>query len=244
MSFRKTVKQIMDGVENVFNVKKVDHNTVRYTTTEGDVVYRLHRTDILTICKNGTVVLNTGGWRTLTTKDRLQKFLPAGIRVFSEKGVWMVSIGNSNYVFEDGMRVDNNGKVKGAGSMIKNLKMRKRIQKYAGDYVQALVDGKIGAPGNGDCWGCLMVDKEGNPGLGADHLVSHMDGKYYVPSLVWNAQKRICPLAGDAWKNDIAYLQKMPGWEKSSRFFRDGDKWFKAQIKRWICRMMYRDLGV
>ena len=45
--------------------------------------------------------------------------------------------------------------------------------------------GNIPKPSNGDCWGCLF-HKEGKPTIARDHILSHLDDKYYVPSMLYN----------------------------------------------------------
>src|SRR4051812_33623928 len=82
-------------------------------------------------------------------------------------------------------------------------KMKKRIDKYVEGYIAALKAG-MPMPSGGDCWYCAMFDatppnddgerltKRGTtvePGntSGSDHLISHMEDRYYVPSLAVNA---------------------------------------------------------
>jgi hypothetical protein len=67
--------------------RKLANNT--YLHQRGDsYAVRLHATDIVIIHPDGTFSLNTGGWFTVTTKDRINRFSPA--RVYSEAGVWCV----------------------------------------------------------------------------------------------------------------------------------------------------------
>src|SRR6188768_2137912 len=98
---RQTNSQIMASVTDAVKVKRIANNTVKYERANGDVVYRLHNTDVVTKHANGTFTLNSGGWKTVTTKDRINLYAPA--RVHSDKGVWYVRNG---VPFYDGMRVD------------------------------------------------------------------------------------------------------------------------------------------
>jgi hypothetical protein len=50
---------------------------------------RLHATDVVTYLANGNIVLDTGGWLTVTTKERISRFSPFGIS--SHKGQWRVA---------------------------------------------------------------------------------------------------------------------------------------------------------
>ena len=98
--------------------KKLDHNT--YAVNRGDhVAIRLHATDVVKLYPNGDVVLNSGGWDTVTTKDRISRFSPYTIQ--QKKYVW--SIWSSRYndgtypghrfigLFKDGVRLNSKGKV-------------------------------------------------------------------------------------------------------------------------------------
>jgi len=67
---RRTKRQIMAGV-NCTSSSIVDHNTVEYERENGDRVIRLHLTDIVTFRPDGTIMLNSGGWKTITTKTRM-----------------------------------------------------------------------------------------------------------------------------------------------------------------------------
>jgi hypothetical protein len=85
------------------NRAKVARNTYARRLTDGNfgpIAVRLHNTDVVIASVDGTVRLDSGGWRTVTTKDRMCRYLPSymeidGFRVFaslgSDAGVWRVS---------------------------------------------------------------------------------------------------------------------------------------------------------
>lgn len=84
--------------------KKVAHNT--YMRIElGNRYIRLHDTDILIETPDG-VILSSGGWRTLTTKERINKFLRRG-KVFQKDFEWFYTNGNDTIPFNDGMLVND-----------------------------------------------------------------------------------------------------------------------------------------
>lgn len=58
-------------------------NTLDYTDDAGVRRIRLHDTDVLTIFPRGGFVVDTGGWNTMVTRDRLNGFLPAPWSVFT-----------------------------------------------------------------------------------------------------------------------------------------------------------------
>jgi hypothetical protein len=92
--------------------QRVSRNNTTVRSSGEELVCILHRTTI--VCKRGnTVWLNSGGWRTVTTKTRMNQFANqycgGSFRVFQDKGEWYVSrkgnLTGLNYVvpFEDGM---------------------------------------------------------------------------------------------------------------------------------------------
>lgn len=94
----QTKSDIMAGIENVVSSKKIANNTIQYKLADGTEVIRLHNTDIFTKYRNGKIVLNTDGWLTPTTKDRLNNYtdalMPKGYRlgISQEKKRWTVSV--------------------------------------------------------------------------------------------------------------------------------------------------------
>jgi hypothetical protein len=239
-SKRTTVKEQREAVEEqgkVVSHKRIDNNTTEFTMENGDVVVRLHNTNIVTLTKDDSIILNSGGWRTVTTRDRISKLIrKAGWSLYSERGVWIVSIAGKSYTFTDGMIIHADGSVEGAGDADLTRKLRESIRDYARDYMSALMDGKIGPVGPGDCWGCVMVSDKGEHPLGGrDHLLSHIEEKYYVPSLVWNAMA--ARGMGDYWKAIVHDLQS--GNRCDSRI----TAFFAKDVGRCIARFMYREIG-
>jgi hypothetical protein len=89
-----------------------------YAVDVGDYVsILLHQTAVIRFYPDGRIVLNTGGWQTVTTKDRLNRCLPYPWHVASDarKGGWGL-YENSERVahYSDGMelRPDSNGKLR------------------------------------------------------------------------------------------------------------------------------------
>lgn len=91
---------------------KIANNTFARDEANGDHIIRLHDTDIVIFHDDGTVTLNSGGWRTVTTKRRINQLLPAGWGVVQRGGKWFFNVhsletGVTQYEapFFDGMRV-------------------------------------------------------------------------------------------------------------------------------------------
>lgn len=78
--------------------KKIDHNTY-LSRRIGGYSITLYETPVVAIYDDGRYVLNSGGYRTATTKDRISKYSP--VRVHQSKHVWYAG----DVPFEDGMEV-------------------------------------------------------------------------------------------------------------------------------------------
>lgn len=80
--------------------RKIGNNTYAYIELDGTVAIELHGTKVVRFFPNGLVQLNSGGWRTSTTKNRINKYSP--VRVYQKNFEWFLSDGTP---FEDKMLV-------------------------------------------------------------------------------------------------------------------------------------------
>lgn len=74
--------------------KKTANNTYLHRTDYNGVDFihlRLHNTDVVTWSDDGLIVLNTGGWLTVTTKARINDVLPRPWCLSSVKGTWFLT---------------------------------------------------------------------------------------------------------------------------------------------------------
>jgi hypothetical protein len=84
--------------------RKIAHNTYVELRGGNTFAIRFHQTDVVTYHPDGQIILNTGGWQTVTTKARLNTFTPA--RVYSDRRQWFVSTSNCQHrPFYDGINV-------------------------------------------------------------------------------------------------------------------------------------------
>lgn len=196
--------------------RKLGNNT--YLQRRGEnIAVRLHGTDVLTFRPDNSVVYDSGGWKTPTTKDRLNGYGAAGFYVWQERGVWTLHNRTRNkvWLYEDGMVITKRGAVKGAGTVRASkaaIKLQAQIVAYSRKFSELLLAGKIAAPGNGDCLYCHMVSVESGKPLGDeiksnDHILSHLRENYYVPSLLMHAVEEgpvsiiVKSVIGDLWQN-------------------------------------------
>lgn len=171
--------------------KKLENNTY-LSKGEENIYIRLHDTNIITFLPNGRTILNSGGYKTATTKDRMNKYLPHPFQIYREQNEWYlygktsVSFWNDpnkfRNPFKDGMVITKNGRILKASSqktIDRNKKLKIKIKEYVKLYTKKL---PIPKPSTSDCLYCaLKLDHD------PDHIDWHIKEKYIVPSLAYNA---------------------------------------------------------
>ena len=171
------------------NSKKLANNT--YLLRDGvNFAIRLHETNIVTITPKNHYILNNGGWQTMTTKDRMNRYLPCNI--WQEKGLWYLS----GSLYYNGMELNRNGKAlkpkKPRTTEKKKNKLDKAVTKYIKGFIQDIKNNGLNDPSGGDCWYCYMGNEKGNLGditNNYSHILEHIKEGYFVPSFLWNVIK-------------------------------------------------------
>jgi hypothetical protein len=82
--------------------RKIGNNTYAEIESDNSVSIRLHGTAVVRFYPNGLVKLNSGGWRTSTTKNRINKYSP--VKVYQKKYEWYLQGGAE---FEDNILVNS-----------------------------------------------------------------------------------------------------------------------------------------
>lgn len=186
--------------------RTLQNNTQAVRLSGGAIAVRLHSTDVLTFNQDGTVVLDSGGWLTYTTKDRINTYLPRDWSLYQERGSWYVvrhvyrdfdpatedepQPERVTYLFADGMTLCPDGTVMGAGKAPPKGEQA-RILRYVRAFMAEFRKGGMRVTG-GDCWYCYMREEKTGAPLGEyndnpDHIREHIAEKYYVPSLLARA---------------------------------------------------------
>lgn len=133
---RTTKKQSLQGIEHlVTKAKKVDNNTFKIHYIDGSIAIRLHKTDIVTYFSSPSgllkyMVLNSGGYYTVTTKRRINKYA-RNINVYQRNGVWCVKTRipyDPDLIFENSMIINERGQYIGKFG-VDNL--NNRFSKYS-----------------------------------------------------------------------------------------------------------------
>ena len=95
--------------------RKIANNTLMYYLESGERAIQLHDSIILLFGQNEeSVALDTDGWKTPTTKERMNAFLPWSIRVFQRNSEWYIDLDGEVVDFFDGitLKMSRDGKWK------------------------------------------------------------------------------------------------------------------------------------
>ncbi len=92
--------------------RKLGHNTIVHmvrvldSPEQDQVAVKYHGTNIIKIDPENVVTLNTGGWETNTTKDRLNQFLSCrDAYIFQKNHVWYIKNRHETIEYKDGMQI-------------------------------------------------------------------------------------------------------------------------------------------
>lgn len=198
------------------------------------IVAKYHGNIVASFYPDGTNVYTSAGWKTVTTKERINWFLPDGFRLYQDHSTWFISASHwgdeqeglvidGRYTFADGIAIKA-GQVYNAAPENEEENIRKqikKIKKYVDGFIKDLLNGKVESPSGGDCWYCYMVTKDGES-LGdaiknTDHIESHIEESYYVPSLLYRAIEKT-GRASLMTKDGIARLwqgESISEWQQS-----------------------------
>jgi hypothetical protein len=184
---KRTKGELLSNTNNVKNSKFVANNTLRIEYNDGTIAIRLHNTDIITYCGN-EIILNSGGWRTQTTKDRINSFCPPA-HISQVKGLWYLRNGS---LFYDGCKIDDEGNLISKVIKVDDKKIT-RLKKQIADYCKLITKDNLPYPDGGDCWYCSFHDKigaaMGDLSENYSHLTEHLKEKYLHGSILVNAMR-------------------------------------------------------
>jgi len=173
-----------------FDKKKLASNT--YLTKKDDAfVIRLHNTDIVKIKEESNqtfFTVNTDGWMTSTTKERINSFTP--LRIFQKRGVWyayqQVDGREEVVTFFDGITLDQSGRVvNSAEASLDGIETGRKLDQMITDYIKKFCDQSIREglplPDAGDCLECKIYSQAKSERRDLDdmsHVYSHLEETY------------------------------------------------------------------
>lgn len=200
---------------------------------DDSISVRYHDTNVVTYTRgnDSRIVLNSGGFKSSTTKARINEYTP--FTLAQRKGQWtLYTIQSVGYPFADGMSIDPVAlTVDGANdNPDADLVLRKSINKYSADYIAALFAMNVPAPSAGDCWACKGIVDDGL------HISEHMRESYYVPQMIVNA---IADFPVSRYAKDTLYHL----WQQDYAFDRLEDLAHKQLLKS-LRKYLYRQFGL
>ena len=146
---------------------------------------RYHDTDVVVIdVGRGHYTLNSGGWRTKTTKDRINAHINGYIN--QDKGVWYYNPpdGGQKVKFTDGMVIDTHGDVVSGGAPVGDDQRTKELRKGIKRLVDMITEDNLPVPADGDCLICKGIFREKT-----SCLEIHVEEGYLHGSLLVNAMR-------------------------------------------------------
>lgn len=258
--------------------------------------------EIMRYYEDGTIVLDSDGWQTHTTKQRMNDYLPWEWGISQNKGLWSLyrhervpalnptyegdyDVKSTCYPFNDGITITPEGTVAGhdAKGAEERERLLKQVNKYVKGYVDALARGDVPAPGLGDCFYCQMrVVDEGKvasdngheiqygqgklvdgqlvsepisaskvgqtlgEATGSDHLLSHFEEPYYVPSLLYRAIElhglHDCLSQMALWWIQEKWYGESNG--SNHPLFARKDPYIEKQVRNCLKKYLKRQLGL
>ena len=112
---RKMIDQMAHNIMHGIEERGV--HTSLQLRGEGIIALQFHKTDVVTAYADGSIKLDSGGYNvpriyqgsrpaaSNTTKERIQRYLPAGVQLYQEKNLWWLSLPGAldDVEFVDGM---------------------------------------------------------------------------------------------------------------------------------------------
>lgn len=231
-----TAKQIdgRDFIDSLATARLVAKNTLRYSVFRKPGIESVctiyHTTRILDCTYDNqiqsrpllAVTIDSGGWNTLTTRDRLNRFLPHGWHVYTDSGILFVTTPAGTFQNVDGATYDGSGKPLAPelhkDSRAAAILLKRKIDKFC----RAIDSEGFPAPDAGDPW---VTDW--NPrNMGQDVLTEWLDSCYVNGSFIAAALAR-------KGVTDAGIGMAFRDMQ------RDNDSHWKARIKR-ACRDYFK----
>jgi hypothetical protein len=159
--------------------RKIANNTW-LERRDDNIAVRLHNTDILLFKPDGFVMYDSGGWLTVTTKDRMNRFGP--INLSSIKGEWQAG----DLPYADGLGFNPETR-KWVGTpdyddiqerRARNKQTRKEIKEWVASITPEMITHAFENP-QGDCLMCRFDSDS--------CIASHLEERYFHAHLVRRA---------------------------------------------------------
>jgi hypothetical protein len=121
LTYITALSKIQGGRDKI--TRKIESNTY-LIKKQNYIALKLHGTEVIMFYPDDSFSLSSGGWETVTTKDRINNYCPLG-HIYQERNQWYYVLRNNIYKFESGMKISADGVVTGHGGL-KEVKERRR----------------------------------------------------------------------------------------------------------------------
>jgi len=103
--FKKVSRSELFKKEGIKDNKLISESCRMINYLNGDKTIKLYATDIVKF-KDNKIILSSGGYKTFTTKARMNQFLPSNIRVYKKNRLWYIDNGEKKAIeFFDGIEL-------------------------------------------------------------------------------------------------------------------------------------------
>lgn len=182
-STRETKKDILKLFPGSLTSKVIENNTFELTF-EDCIKIVFHKTAIITE-QNGIFTLNTDGWMTKTTKERLNNYSP--VTIWQKNSIWYIG----KELFYDGIQVNYKGEI--VSKLLNTAKVENNTAKIKAKikkYCDLVTKENLPFPDGGDCLYCQLTtngESLGDSFKNTEHLLSHLKEHYLHGSILVNA---------------------------------------------------------
>tara|TARA_Y100000310_G_scaffold329489_1_gene399449 strand:+ start:649 stop:996 length:348 start_codon:yes stop_codon:yes gene_type:complete len=108
-AYNATPRNFMDALDilNGRSQVKIGHNTYMrieyFEQPDVEIKIRLHNTDVVTFTENDDIILDDGGWQTVTTKERINRYLPSGWKLYQKDFQWFIDTDYGTHKYYEGI---------------------------------------------------------------------------------------------------------------------------------------------
>ncbi len=141
----------------------------------------------------GRVALTNSDWWTFMSRDRLNRFMPTGFRVWQKKPYWFLQTPSGVRPWRNEMELDLEGKT--YGTFHPEVATRdapelwNEVEAYAKEYVAKLLRGLFPAPYDRSllCKDCTQGATVENASTSSDHILQHLRGENASGNFIYAA---------------------------------------------------------